>query len=319
MVLLILIGLELAKLGMDQIGFGVRQAAFSGATSLTTLPAQLLLLNSWHVSGLTWNLPSWSIGAEFYTYLTFAGLVLLTRWNWSAAAAIALVGAVAVAALSPRFMATTYDYGLFRCLYGFHVGYLTYRLWQKTAHVDFSVRTATALEGLALIGVVLFVNSQTDPPGPLSMPAPVIFAGAVYIFSLQRGHISNLLLMNLFQKPGKHSYSIYMIHFPIVVTLNRAVKAMEQLLHVPLTIPDPVQVGDIPLFKIFFVNTHVMDGIVVAYLLCVLWFARWIYQYVEMPGQIHVTKLFAQIEEKRRSTESLDELQSLIVTKRQSD
>jgi len=48
-------------------------ALFTGGSKPSAIASNLLLLQSLHVhDGLTWNGPSWSISAEFWTYVLFA-------------------------------------------------------------------------------------------------------------------------------------------------------------------------------------------------------------------------------------------------------
>ncbi|OYW42774.1 MAG: hypothetical protein B7Z45_01625, partial [Azorhizobium sp. 12-66-6] len=45
--------------------------------SAIAIPIHLLLLNAVDLHGMAWNAPSWSIGAEFYTYLLFGAVCVL--------------------------------------------------------------------------------------------------------------------------------------------------------------------------------------------------------------------------------------------------
>src|SRR6267143_1258388 len=86
-----------------------------------TVLANLLLVQSLHLYDfLTWNIPSWSISTEFYTYVVFAVcLVGLRKHAWIALLLALIGGPVLIAALSDHYMNTHYDWGIIRCLYGF--------------------------------------------------------------------------------------------------------------------------------------------------------------------------------------------------------
>ena len=138
---------------------------FTGPNSLDTIAMNLVFAQSIGiVPHLTWNPPSWSISAEFWTYLIFAATLLVAAtWLWRVRfaagilVATLLVGSVAILLLFARHgIDATYDLGLARCLYGFLVGYLTYRLWQTVSRVK--VR-AGLLEPVALVAVLIFVSS----------------------------------------------------------------------------------------------------------------------------------------------------------------
>lgn len=87
---------ELSRLSASEAIAGGFQAAFTGPNSGEALVSHLLLLNAMSLQAFgTWNWPSWSIGAEFYTYLVFA---LMIRFSGDAIVpatlAIALVAAL---------------------------------------------------------------------------------------------------------------------------------------------------------------------------------------------------------------------------------
>ena len=111
-------------------GMSATTSAFdpAGSTPLGSLPAQVLLLQAVDVTDqLTWNTPSWSISAEFWTYILFALIVLLAqRYRTIVFAATAALGAATLDAFSQHGMDTTYVLGRPRCIFGFSVGYLVY-------------------------------------------------------------------------------------------------------------------------------------------------------------------------------------------------
>jgi len=89
-----------------------------------TILANLLLIQSLHLYDfVTWNLPSWSISTEFYTYVIFAACLVGFRKHAWIALLLAMIGApVLIATLSEHNMATHYDWGIVRCVYGFAAG-----------------------------------------------------------------------------------------------------------------------------------------------------------------------------------------------------
>jgi len=75
------IGIELLRYRYSGLLVGEMGDKFSGARTITAIVTNVFLVQSLGVhSMLTWNLPSWSISVEFYTYAVFAiALVLLRR------------------------------------------------------------------------------------------------------------------------------------------------------------------------------------------------------------------------------------------------
>jgi peptidoglycan/LPS O-acetylase OafA/YrhL len=93
---------------------------------------------------------------------------------------------------------------IFRCIYGFFIGHLTYLLWSRRKN-----RTP-ALEWLALglsVAIVSFGEIK-----PLQFIAPLIFAFAVWVFAGESGLLSRLAKSPMMQMLGAWSYSIYMTH-----------------------------------------------------------------------------------------------------------
>src|SRR6185437_16927202 len=58
-----------------------------------------------------------------------------------------------------------------------------------------------------------------DSVGKLSLAAPLVFGIAVVVFAEEGGLLSLLLRLPPLQALGRYSYSIYMIHQPLLVML----------------------------------------------------------------------------------------------------
>ncbi len=118
-------GFELLRLVLPQL-HGTGAAPFTGGFDLKSLLANLLLLQGMGFEDhLTWNAPSWSISAEFFAYLLFAGVVFVAgarAWVWFVAAAV--TAPLFLLGFSTHHMDVSYDFGFIRCLYGFSLGAL---------------------------------------------------------------------------------------------------------------------------------------------------------------------------------------------------
>jgi peptidoglycan/LPS O-acetylase OafA/YrhL len=208
-----LIGLELAHLA-------TAPGAFTGGRSLFAILTNLLLIQSLGIQdGETWNGPAWSISTEFYTYLIFAAVFLLTR-GWARrilALALSLGGVAILATISRYGMRETFDWGIARCVYGFFAGVLVYDAWRQGLRPR-----GTAWEIAAVAVALLFL---TVIPGHraleyLSVP---VFAFAVLVFAGEGGALSRLLTVAPAAALGRWSYSIYMTHTVILALVFSAV------------------------------------------------------------------------------------------------
>jgi len=190
---------------------------FTGPRSPSSLLSNLLLLHSFGLDPApTWNHPSWSIAAEMWSYLLFAMVLLAPRRLIPWIAGSLTVGALGVLVMTKPSIEAMQDLGFVRCVYGFGLGFLLFRVFRKVGPIG---GHAAELSTLAL--VVLFVSLAQ---GRWTFAAPPVFALEIYVLASARGIVSKILTYPPFQLLGLVSYSIYMIH---IFVEGRAV----QLLH----------------------------------------------------------------------------------------
>jgi peptidoglycan/LPS O-acetylase OafA/YrhL len=232
------------------------------------------------------NFPSWSISAEFCTYLLFAALAFAVASGRTAlrfpaaAAALAAGGAGAVALWSPDWMNATWDLGLFRCVYGFFLGTLVHALFAATGERVRRHRGALhAAEVLAVAAVAAFVSGAGE--GPATLLAPAVFAAAVYVFAFEAGALSRVLRIRAMQALGAWSYSIYMVHVLVLMAVIDAAKLLA------MAFPDGiVRVG--PGFgrKLMLIGDPlVMDLVFVLYIAATVAAAAVTFRLIEVPGR----------------------------------
>lgn len=284
---------------------------FSGATSLHAILINLAFGQSFGIEQqLTWNSPSWSICAEFWTYLIFAASLLVggvwfraVRFATEILLAAMLIGSAGVLFLMSRHgIDATYDLGFVRCIYGFLVGHLTYRLWQAASQVRF--RTGL-LEVAVLVAAVFYVSSVGH--SRYSFLAPIVFAVVVFVFSFEAGPISRLLLNRGNAWLGRVSYSIYMWQaFIIFNFVDRPVSLLEKLTgHTYTTVADAGSALGSDAGKLIVLGGQLLP--IVATLLFVgllVAVASVSYYLIERPGQ----ELFARLARSlhKRSTQGLN-------------
>jgi len=205
-VLLAFVALEmLLVFGGDTVAQYVSREAFTGSRDPMSLIQNLFLLQSFGIpGGPGWNTPAWSIAAEMWTYLLFA-FVFLVRGR----AMLILTGALALLGLG--FSVTTSDDlhitfqgGFLRCVFGFAMGVLTYHAFRRFGGIG-----GSAWEIALLFITVLYVSYAEDA---LTFLAPFVFSAMIFVLASQRGIVSSVLGMRVFQTLGLFSYSIYMIH-----------------------------------------------------------------------------------------------------------
>jgi hypothetical protein len=304
-VLLAFVAAEVVKAVLAARGASFYLPPFTGANSLDTLPINLVFGQSFGlVQHLTWNPPSWSICAEFWTYLVFATVLVvsstwLARLRFAALGLVAMILAISVSSLvlfSQHGMDASYDFGFARCLYGFLVGHLTYRIFQVTPKATLDSRLP---EWAMLIVIVEYVSMAGR--GEYSFFAPLVFAAAVFVFAFEAGPVSRLMLNPVNDWLGKISYSIYMWQaFIIFNFVDRPASIVEKITGRVLTTTEGVSSalgGEAG--KLIVLGGQVLPILAtILFLVVLVAVASVSYHLIERPGQ----KLFARLAQSRWRT-----------------
>jgi peptidoglycan/LPS O-acetylase OafA/YrhL len=222
----------------------------------------------------TWNFPSWSISAEFVTYGMFGLLVFSLRRSALPAIALAVFGLVILVLFSNKGIGATYDLGLFRCIYGFFVGHIVYRLSLRDLNVSSWME-------VAIVGVVIAFLSIDNLN--IRYLSPFLFGACVLVFAQERGLLSAALKSRPIAAFGRWSYSIYMTHAFIAVALYNVVITFQSKTGLVLFAKREVLGSEIWLMNIG--GRFVTDAIAVIYLGIVIGFSALTYRLIEIPGQ----------------------------------
>jgi peptidoglycan/LPS O-acetylase OafA/YrhL len=226
LMLCMFLGLELLKLVLQLRGVGGDTPAFAPNTQVDpgAIPAHLLLLHGMHLfPRLTWNLASWSISAEYYTYLLFAVCALYARRIWLTALTLAAIGATLLGR-DAADMDVTFDLGFLRCVFGFFTGVLVQRAFASRPTA--SARRATARE-LGCLGLAVVLQALTGA-NRWSLLAPLVFAPAIFVFAREQGALSPALKSPPLKALGRWSYAIYMVHGWLYVMIFRVAHILER-------------------------------------------------------------------------------------------
>ncbi|WP_404927099.1 acyltransferase family protein [Mesorhizobium sp. ORM16] len=290
-------GFELLRLMLPQV-HGAGAAPFTGGFSLQSLLANLLLLQGVGFEDqLTWNAPSWSISAEFFAYLLFAGVVFTAgarAWVWFVAAAI--TAPLFLLGYSTHHMDVSFDFGFIRCLYGFSLGALL--AWFQHDSIA-GARQALARTGPLLSWtlaeivmaavIVLFVALAGDNDAGIA--APLVFALALFLFAHEGGWISVFLRTPFMLTLGALSYSIYMVHIFVQARMINVAGLVERKLGLGL-------VGDIVLRgepAIGFGAGWAGDVAILVMLLATIGVSWITWRFVEMPAMACFRRLSKRI------------------------
>lgn len=229
---------------------------------------------------LSWNIPSWSIGTEFYTYLVFAAVILLAPRQYKTLAALVLSVAAYIFLLSKAdTIAKTHDLGFVRTIGGFFLGSVTYSIYRKI-NFKFNRITASILEIGFLAAAVIFVSRPEDDVS-MQMASVGSFAIIVLLFAAQKkGVISGLLGLGFPQFVGRLSYSIYMTHYLII---SLVMHAMQHIFKMPVILLSGHEFAAFGLWTGLVFNVAVVAGIMLV--------SSFTYYFIENPFRAKVRGL----------------------------
>ncbi len=220
-VLLLFVVLEFLARDAAVARFGeeVREIFFAGAYAPEALVSNILMLQSVGVHDqLTWNMPGWSLSAEWLVYL-LVPLIFYLFYGCGYRACLVLV-ALSIGglfglqySLDRDDLDITYDFGAVRCLLEVVLGYALYRL--RPAGV-----LTRPLQGDLAGLLVLFAIPLGMYLGVPDVGIVCLFALVILVLSLNEGRVQQFFSARPLLFLGTISYSIYLVQW----LLFRAVK-----------------------------------------------------------------------------------------------
>lgn len=246
------------------------------AETMSSFFGHLTLTHSMGVfDQLSYNVPSWSISAEFFAYLTFAVTMVLFRPKKGSHILFICAGICltyySLAQVKPD-LNINYDLGFVRCLAGFFTGVVTAWVLQsaypkfKGGQANGFNLIATLIEIGAVCTMLLFISQASGTQQFFIAPFAFVF---VFIFALGKGSVSKCLSGPICRYLGKISYSIYMVHFLIAIIFG---VIAEQII--------PKVLG-----ADFAGNLMIGNGLVLVYLAVVLFVSHFTYHQIEVRGR----------------------------------
>jgi peptidoglycan/LPS O-acetylase OafA/YrhL len=185
------------------------------------IPTGFLLLHSYYIHDIyTWNIPSWSISAEWAAYMLFPFLaVFMYKKKWPAVMICGFGVILAYVSIMyflprrnflfpsipvPHNVNTTYDYGYLRGIAGFVTGMIMYKLYQLPPVRD--IFRKDILAALVILLVMLDLHFALHDAFAI-----ILFAALVLAMALNSGRLHRICNNRVLQYIGKISYSIYLM------------------------------------------------------------------------------------------------------------
>ena len=184
------------------------------------LPNIFLLQSFGFTKIYSWNIPSWSISAEWAAYLLFP-VIALSIHKKKTVSVILLIILVVAAYYSimyllprknpinplipvPHNLNTTFDYGYLRGIAGFTAGILVYLVYELRA-----VRKAFSSDVVSvLIILAITISMHFSLNDGITV---LLFAMLVLSFTANNGRIANFCNRKILQFLGDISYSVYLM------------------------------------------------------------------------------------------------------------
>jgi hypothetical protein len=281
-ILFMLIAIELAKLYSARHGAVIESQPFTEVYAVPSIVTNIALVQALGLDRiLTWNIPSWSISVEFYTYLIFACSLYCLRWR-RAAIPLTFAIASAIALFSFSSMEATHGFSLFRCLFGFYIGAAVSIMFPRMdAYLPRSKLRATTLEICAILAAIAVVAAARTN---VAFAAPIVFGFVVIVFARERGTISGLVTTTPFTFLGERSYSIYMLHFIVLLTMTRFIKAVSGA-YTNAAGAKYITLTDSNIRIVYLGSDIAADCIVLIFVAALLIASSLTYKFVENPGR----------------------------------
>jgi len=222
--LIIFLFIEILKyIAEAKLGLNANNKAFT-ANNLVTFLANIFLIQNYTVSNLTFNTPSWSISAEFYTYFLFALIFFFNRGRKKIITIILLLNIIGCGYLLNKYGMSPAN-GPIRCLYAFSFGVLIFILYAKIKNkYKFSSSFPSALTIIITILIITKMGGGVDPNNYKYSELTILLFGGV-ILSLVLTKSTSSIYLFLSKKylvyMGTISYGIYMIHAAVWWSINQ--------------------------------------------------------------------------------------------------
>jgi len=188
----------------------------------------IFLLHSYGIHDVnTWNVPSWSISAEWFAYILFPSLVwILFKLKNNGVLLLSVLSLFLYFAIvyflprtdpflpaSPHNLDVSHDYGFIRGTAGFIAGMITYKAFQEKGIANFFNNDLFAI--LIIISTILLLHY-----GAHDLLIILSFALLVLSVSSNKKRIYKILKLKPFQFLGDISYSLYLTHLLVLLFIT---------------------------------------------------------------------------------------------------
>jgi peptidoglycan/LPS O-acetylase OafA/YrhL len=213
--LLVFIGIDCLKYVFERYAHVSANNAGFETDNFIGFVNNIFLTHGLLLDKLTFNYPSWSISTEFYTYLTFAILMLTGRLRFLLCSVVALGTFVTLAFTHTAFVGSHFS----TCLYSFFLGVIGLAVSRRIP-----LRTPQFVLVVLTLAAVLFVCVLSHSPVRNLIPILFLLVVLGFATSQRDGWLNRLLSAAPFTYIGTISYSIYLVHASVWWATNQMLR-----------------------------------------------------------------------------------------------
>jgi peptidoglycan/LPS O-acetylase OafA/YrhL len=227
LMLCVLFGLELLKyLPFIYKRLDAGSLPFSSEKSIYSLMTNILLVQNWGFNnGFSWNVPAWSISAEWFTYL-LAPLLMIglnffkTNWKpflgWLLFYACLIASVLMISVARHGSLDIGYHGGNIRMLLEFLMGGCLCLAFQQLKSLAFKGWDWLAL----LCGLALIILQHL---GVHDLVFPAVLSTLILSVAMSRQQVCKLLSHNALFYLGEISFSLYLVHQLLITTFSKLI------------------------------------------------------------------------------------------------
>jgi len=238
---------------------------------LPSFISNLFLLQVLTGHAISWNIVSWSISAEFWTYMIFAFAAFISAQNIHRYLYISIILIIISAIILSMYGFHPVN-GLSRAVYSFFIGSIFLVLFESKFKNVNSLITPALIIGLLFIGI--FSNGENSAGINFLIP---FFAAPVLILLNGTSHtnvLKKFLNLPALVYLGKISFSIYLLHNIIWLALKLF---LTQVLNFPLLLNSHEQLRVL-------IESQILSNVLILFSLSILIFLSHLsYKYIEKP------------------------------------